>query len=32
MLLPLAKAGCLLVREAHDPAARAGTRCNILRL
>lgn len=32
MLVPLAKAGCLLVREAHDPAARAGSRCNILRL
>ncbi|MPZ36934.1 MAG: molybdopterin molybdenumtransferase MoeA [Rhizobiales bacterium] len=32
MLVPLAKAGCLLVREAHDPAARAGSRCNILKL
>ncbi len=32
MLVPLAKAGCLLVRQAHDPAARAGSRCNILRL
>jgi molybdopterin molybdotransferase len=32
MLVPLAKAGCLLVREAHEPAVRAGSRCNILRL
>jgi molybdopterin molybdotransferase len=32
MLVPLAKAGCLLVREPHDPAARAGSRCNILKL
>jgi len=32
MLVPLAKAGCLLVREPHEPAARAGSRCNILKL
>jgi molybdopterin molybdotransferase len=32
MLVPLAKAGCLLVREPHDPAARAGGGCNILKL
>jgi len=32
MLVPLAKAGCLLVREPHAPAARAGSRCSILRL
>jgi molybdopterin molybdotransferase len=32
MLVPLAKAGCLLVREPHEPAARAGARCNILKL
>ena len=32
MLVPLAKAQCLLVREPHDPAARAGSRCNILKL
>jgi molybdopterin molybdotransferase len=32
MLVPLAKAQCLLVREPHEPAARAGSRCNILKL
>jgi molybdopterin molybdotransferase len=32
MLVPLAKAGCLLVREPLDPAARVGSRCNILKL
>jgi molybdopterin molybdotransferase len=32
MLVPLAKAGCLLVREPHEPAARAGDRCSILKL
>jgi molybdopterin molybdotransferase len=32
MLVPLAKAQCLLVREPHDPAARAGSRCRILKL
>lgn len=32
MLVPLAKAQCLLVREPHAPAARAGSRCKILRL
>ncbi len=32
MLVPLARAGCLLVREPHAPAARAGSRCAILRL
>ena len=32
MLVPLAKADCLLVREPHAPAARAGSRCNILKL
>jgi len=32
MLVPLAKAGCLLVREPHEAAARAGSRCNILKL
>ena len=32
MLVPLAKAGCLLVREPHDPAARAGSSCRILKL
>jgi molybdopterin molybdotransferase len=32
MLVPLAKAGCLLVREPHAPAARAGSRCSVLKL
>jgi molybdopterin molybdotransferase len=32
MLCPLAEAGCLLVREPHAPAAKAGSRCAILRL
>jgi molybdopterin molybdotransferase len=32
MLVPLAKAGCLLVREPHEAAAKAGSRCSILKL
>jgi molybdopterin molybdotransferase len=32
MLVPLAAADCLLVREAHAPAAKAGSRCTILKL
>jgi molybdopterin molybdotransferase len=32
MLLPLAKADCLLIREPHAPAAKAGNRCIILKL
>jgi molybdopterin molybdotransferase len=32
MLAPLAKAGCLLVREPFDPPQRAGGRCRIIRL
>ena len=32
MLVPLAKAGCLLVREPHAPAAPAGSRCTIIKL
>jgi molybdopterin molybdotransferase len=32
MLTPLAKADCLLIREPHAPAARAGSQCAILRL
>src|SRR6185503_3338487 len=32
MLVPLAKSGCLLIREPHAPAARAGSRCSILKL
>ena len=32
MLTPLAKANCLLIREPHAPAAKAGGRCVILKL
>jgi molybdopterin molybdotransferase len=32
MMAPLAKADCLLVREAHAPPAKAGSRCEIIRL
>jgi hypothetical protein len=32
MLVPLAQANCLLVREPHAPAAKAGSRCTILKL
>src|SRR5712691_3007744 len=32
MLVPLAQADCLLVREPHAPAAKAGDRCSIIRL
>ena len=32
MLVPLAQADCLLVREPHAPAAQAGDRCAIIRL
>jgi molybdopterin molybdotransferase len=32
MLTPLAQADCLLVRAPHAPAAKAGSRCDILRL
>lgn len=32
MLVPLAKAACLLVREPHAPAARAGSSCHVIRL
>jgi molybdopterin molybdotransferase len=32
MLVPLAKADCLLVREPHAPAATSGSLCSILRL
>ncbi len=32
MLAPLARADCLLIREPHAPAARAGSPCAILRL
>jgi molybdopterin molybdotransferase len=32
MLTPLAKADCLLIREAHAPAAKAGSKCAIVKL
>ena len=32
MMAALAKADCLIIREPHAPAARAGSRCAILRL
>ena len=32
MMAPLAKANCLLVREAHAPAAKVGSPCNVVRL
>jgi molybdopterin molybdotransferase len=32
MLAPLAKAGCLVIREPHAPAAAAGSRCAIVKL
>ena len=32
MLVPLARAACLLVREPHAPAAPTGSRCSILKL
>ena len=31
MMAPLAKADCLLLREPHEPAAKAGSRCRIVR-
>jgi molybdopterin molybdotransferase len=31
MLSPLAKADCLLIREAHAPAAKAGEPCRIIK-
>jgi molybdopterin molybdotransferase len=32
MLVPLAQAGCLVVRAPYEPAARAGDTCSIIRL
>jgi molybdopterin molybdotransferase len=32
MMAPLAKADCLLIRERHAPPAKAGSRCEIVRL
>lgn len=31
LMAPLSQAGCLLIREPHAPAARAGSRCRILK-
>jgi molybdopterin molybdotransferase len=32
MLVPLAEAGCLVIREPYAPAAAAGSRCMIVKL
>jgi molybdopterin molybdotransferase len=32
MMAPLAKADCLVIREPHAPAAKAGSPCTIMRL
>jgi molybdopterin molybdotransferase len=32
MMAPLAKSGCLVIREPHAPAAKAGSACVIVRL
>ncbi len=32
MMVPLAKADCLVIREPHAPAAKAGEQCTIMRL
>jgi len=32
MLTPLARADCLLIREPHAPAAKAGAECSVIRL
>jgi len=32
MMVPLSQADCLVIREPHAPAAKAGTRCAIMRL
>jgi molybdopterin molybdotransferase len=31
MILPLAKADCLIIREPYEPAAKAGSRCTIVK-
>jgi len=31
MMAPLAKADCLLIREPHAPAAKAGSACRIIK-
>jgi molybdopterin biosynthesis enzyme len=31
MMLPLAKADCLIIRQPHAPAAKAGDRCTIVK-
>jgi molybdopterin molybdotransferase len=32
MMAPLAQAGCLVIRAPHAPAAKAGSRCEMVRL
>jgi molybdopterin molybdotransferase len=32
MMAPLAQAGCLVIRQPHAPAAKAGSRCEMVRL
>jgi molybdopterin molybdotransferase len=32
MMAPLARAGCLVIRAPHAPAAKAGSRCEMVRL
>ena len=31
MMLPLAKADCLVIREPYEPAAKAGSDCRIVK-
>jgi hypothetical protein len=31
MIAPLAKSDCLLIREPYEPAAKAGSRCTIVK-
>jgi hypothetical protein len=31
MMAPLAKAGCLVIRQPYEPAAKAGSPCTMLR-
>ena len=32
MMAPLAQAGCLVIRQPHAPPAKAGSRCEMVRL
>jgi hypothetical protein len=32
MMAPLAQAGCLVIREPYAPPAKAGSRCEMVRL